>query len=31
MRGNEEEDPWFIHLIDEAARDWAANLAESGV
>lgn len=31
MRGDEEEDPWFIYLVDEAGRDWATSLANSGV
>ena len=31
MRGDEEEDPLFICLVDEAGRDRAARLANSAV
>lgn len=31
MRGDEEEDPWFLCLVDEAGRDWAGSLANGGV
>lgn len=27
----DKKDPWFICLVDEAGRDWAASLANCGV
>lgn len=31
MHGDEEDDRWFICLVDEAGRNRAASLANGGV